>query len=463
MLSPTQDFDGRFVMNWKPERVALYLHAHLIEYLKAGPDPSDKLRQFIEDWCQCEGKDGPSLVRNLVEATDWLGQLERDIQGDPDLQSLWMALPDLAVEGSSRMLSGIPHKLKLQRDNLMPNMSGIKRRPEFDYRFTEGAAFLSRGGAAYPNPVGWSRLALSPEYDLHGDVSNDEAFRDWHPAYHGTVAPNLNSIMCYGLVPPGATINGQLIAECHGNAGAHAGQRDIYLSPSIDYSAHHIYTQDVRGHDMSDSDWDPVKECWGPKLTDEKYYNHFVFQVRVRPGSYRVQGNTLANDLWPDGHDPHVVPYDLKFGTDELEWLVTDPKNIRIFGLMYRQTSVSPTAAVMERLDFNTKARQQRQREHQPGKKMTWMWNSAATNTLSSDGDWSSYKEDVSDSLEAAFLAGQEYAFLGPISTGSKQCCYVVDLNNKVQLCTEDGEDFRQRSVRRALDKVARKRKRLNR
>ena len=111
------------------------------------------------------------------------------------------------------------------------------------------------------------------------------------------------------------------VESLHGAVGAKGGKKPIYVSPCLGYSAHHIYTSTRRDEakkmealDISD----PVEG--GPASPDkaaaaaageepssglsfadvvaaENTFAQFVFEVRVRPGSYTVQGNTVGS--WP--------------------------------------------------------------------------------------------------------------------------------------------------------------------
>jgi len=157
------------------------------------------------------------------------------------------------------------------------------------------------GGHKYYKPVGWNRFALNvPDYD--------KKYKDWCVACHGTNNKHALPILLSGLKPPGS--NG--IQVEHGQAGAN-GQPTIYCSPSIEYAAHPVYSQLFK---LAEDHWGQV-----------------VMQCRVRPGSFKEQGNTLGQSHWP-----RKVCFDKNFpNNDCMEWLLTDSSDIVVVGLMIRE------------------------------------------------------------------------------------------------------------------------------
>jgi hypothetical protein len=88
-------------------------------------------------------------------------------------------------------------------------------------------------------------------------------------------------------------------------AGQHGGtSKHIYVSPSIEYCSHYVYTDaEEQAVQKKDSEEEPSLIDWGALskagIFDETgKFAQYVFEVRVRPGAYAVQGNTLHKSLW---------------------------------------------------------------------------------------------------------------------------------------------------------------------
>ena len=109
-----------------------------------------------------------------------------------------------------------------------------KMRPEFSFIYSNHKmdsetgfkpnywpAALDRGGEPYYCPNGWKRMAI--DVGMTGEEF-EEAYHDWHVAYHGTGEENANRILENGL--RGST------RFCHSKHGCDT----FYLSPSIEYS-----------------------------------------------------------------------------------------------------------------------------------------------------------------------------------------------------------------------------------
>merc|ERR1712187_295560 len=111
---------------------------------------------------------------------------------------------------------------------------------------------------------------------------------------------NAASILAEGLRCPEGR---EMVA--HGQAGG-TGQT-IYLSPSVEYAAHPVYS--------------PLVEL-GEE--GQEHWAQLVLECRVRPGSFREQGNTLGPQHWP----PHL-PFDRYLPSGAaFEWLVENPRNV---------------------------------------------------------------------------------------------------------------------------------------
>lgn len=176
---------------------------------------------------------------------------------------------------------------------------------QLDDRFSryyswEDADYGHRGGYPYYKPKGWMRMGVA--------AAGFQECKDWCVAYHGTKVKSVVGILMQGLQRPG---EGGVKVR-HGQAGSET-KRTVYLSPSIEYAAHPVYSQFFS---ISRGLWAQV-----------------VLQCRVKPGSFRVQGNTLLEEHWPSN-----VKFDENFPHNEaLEWLVEDPQNIHVTGLMVRE------------------------------------------------------------------------------------------------------------------------------
>lgn len=157
-----------------------------------------------------------------------------------------------------------------------------------------------RGGQEYYRPVGWLR------YSFH--VESFDLFKQWCVAYHGTKHSNVVSILLRGLKRPGE----DGVIEMHGHVASNFG-RTIYVSPSFEYAAHPVYAQFFR--------------------LDKDHWAQLVLQFRVRPEGIRQ----IASTLW-DKHWPQNVRMDPNFANmNGLEWLVKDPSDVIVYGLMVRE------------------------------------------------------------------------------------------------------------------------------
>lgn len=158
----------------------------------------------------------------------------------------------------------------------------------------------TRGDRTYYRPFGWLRLSIR-RHDF-------SALRDWCVAYHGTARHKLASILTKGILRPG---EGD-VWQAHGHSGSGYGQ-SVYLTPSIEYAGHPVYAPFF---EVGDGHWAQV-----------------VLQCRVRPGGIREQPATLWEKHWP----PHVR-MDPNFpSTANLEWLVDDPADVIVCGVMVRE------------------------------------------------------------------------------------------------------------------------------
>jgi len=307
----------------------------------------------------------------------------------------------------------------------------------------------------YMAPAGWHRLALKVQADGEKDFKADE-WTSWHKAYHGTRGEAVESIAKNGLVPPGMLAGGVKIKNLHGHAGVARGKpKPIYVSPSLEYSAHPIFT-------------------------DKGSHVQFVFEVRVKPGSYKIQGNTLARD-WPrkpgvyKGAHPKTefMPYEAGCQSDMLEWLIFDPAHIVCTGVMVRHLPQSVekhnTERVRQLKDLTLwdeeKGPQRSRTLGTPAGysgQVQWAWNDAPTGgsvLLYDDKQkWKRYDSKTSALIEAAYQEYQRYVFIGtPQGARGPYCIHFgtawhKDAGHGPQQRSADGEKnpgWRQRAIRR--------------
>jgi len=332
------------------------------------------------------------------------------------------------------LIGDIPDKLRDKKRGMTPFAvleKSFKRVQKYDMVFKDDENWcIEKALRPYFSPSGWRRYGFYP--DIAGETEEDveNIMQNWHVAYHGTSSANIDSIVNNGLLPPGAVApGGKEIKMERGDAGA-KGRKVIYLSPSILYSSHWLYTSPTKYTD---------------KDTGEEQYYYYVLQVRVKPGSFTVQGNTLWAGGWPD----RKVVYDPRFGPDELEW-VFDGKNancIRVTGLMVKKSKLDPKEEVKQLFAKNKAVFDERMKAGGTG---VWMYNSAPATgkTLSVEGPWSKYNEASNILIEKAYKSGQSVAFLGGIDTPLGQLRYYVDFEAMEQKRVDDA------TLRRLIKRV---------
>jgi hypothetical protein len=180
----------------------------------------------------------------------------------------------------------------------------------------------NRCGEKYALPIGYYRfgLLLRREYSERPvDVKN------WPVAYHGTPKQNLASILSHRRIMfPGDRLDDGTILpirlnNCHAARVAN-NLPVIYVSPTIIYSQHDVYTlprgsktHEIFKHDHSSN--------------SKNYVMKTIVQCRVKPGcftkcpetlNFRVRGETI----------------DSEFSNDEVEWVVTDKTGVVPYGLL---------------------------------------------------------------------------------------------------------------------------------
>jgi hypothetical protein len=174
----------------------------------------------------------------------------------------------------------------------------------------------NRGGKKYYLPYGFRRIGVK--------CPNFELYENWCVAFHGTTFDRIASILRDGFLRPlTMTSHGDITIrprEGHIQLGdVIDGDEDfanaIFLSPSYLYSSCEVYakTHIVR---------------------DKKF--KVLLQVRVRPGSYKVYKETIGAEK--KQIDPH-------FDNNELEWIVKNPADVVVYGVLIKEITAEKNTA----------------------------------------------------------------------------------------------------------------------
>ena len=144
-----------------------------------------------------------------------------------------------------------------------------------------------------------------------------------------------------------------------------------------------------------------------------------MFEVRVRPGSYRVQGNTLGGDLWGEkGTKMWGMEYDKYASRLNLEWLIEAESDIVCTAVMMRDIPCDPKeynrrrfAEMKEHVGWDGK-RATRPRDYGgigQGVPARWEYNNApadgSTLSYSDSAPWKAYSDHDSKVIEDAYQA----------------------------------------------------------
>ncbi|KAI8917251.1 hypothetical protein DFJ77DRAFT_339296 [Powellomyces hirtus] len=114
----------------------------------------------------------------------------------------------------------------------------------------------------------------------------EEIFRDWHVCFHCTSVEAIRSIVTHRTMalPGDILLDGtELRIPTHHTQG----QRYVFTSPCLQYCAHY-----------------GTERVWENKTV------RLALQLRVQPGSYTVQKDTLR----------HKTSYHSRFPPNEIEW-----------------------------------------------------------------------------------------------------------------------------------------------
>jgi hypothetical protein len=146
----------------------------------------------------------------------------------------------------------------------------------------------------------------------------DAKWGSWHIAYHGTRGFNAPLILASGL------------RESNKGCYIRGNRQAVYLSPSIEYSAHPRYARP-----------------WKKLVDDGKKHRYYqlVFQCRVNPNAV---GDPKAETLLQQGNK--FVCIDKNFRNEELEWVIMADNateeyihnNVVCYGLMVRVIDGEP-------------------------------------------------------------------------------------------------------------------------
>lgn len=173
---------------------------------------------------------------------------------------------------------------------------------------------IDRGNKPYYCPSGWKRYGIKVATSAQ---EFDAKWENWHIAYHGTANANALKILATGLK---VSTDGCFFDE---------GIPRVYVSPSIEYSAHPRYARP-----------------WKREMAHGKYrWYQLVFQCRVNPESVDYIGpETLIHD-----EQKNSVKVDSNYNNNELEWVIKGKQgatfikdDIVCYGLMIRTSDVDP-------------------------------------------------------------------------------------------------------------------------
>ncbi|XP_070553377.1 neuralized-like protein 4 [Ptychodera flava] len=176
--------------------------------------------------------------------------------------------------------------------------------------------YYGRGQPAkdYGVPFGWCRFALqTPNRALALDV-----FNKWHVAFHGTRLESVKPILENGgfLIPGDIRIGGETLRECDGHFTDEYkpkgfDTKHIFLSPSIRYAGCDTYAP---------------KRFFLDRITKKSHKARVVFQVCVKPYSYKVAEQTIGAEF----------EIDPKFSNQEIEWFTKERGAVIPYGLLIK-------------------------------------------------------------------------------------------------------------------------------
>jgi hypothetical protein len=489
------ELEGDSVLALSPEQLAALLRESLPN---VNTEHKEELKDLIHSRCIEHGIDGKQLVemfqessvpgsrmethhvfKQLFDGTD--GTFRRAITvvrggkvfATMVINKLILANASAAINAVEQQVFGpkmIPSEYRLRAfdawyapDQLWCIEAGEQRHEVYNSEVCRAGEGVSAVHGFYIAPAGWMRFALdTPKFRPE---TSPEEWSTWHKAYHGTAGVNVPAIVQQGL---------RFKPSQHGSAGKAGGKSVIYASPSIEYSSHYVYTDETvmnfdDGAGGGEIDWSEISQAHYA----EGSFVQWVFEVRVRPGSYRVQGNTLGSNLWgEDGKHKWDIEYDSLFNSRNLEWLIENEDDIICTAVMMRDIPQRPSEynrsrfeAMKEHVGWDD-ALQAATRPRDYGGvtagAVRWEYNNEPSDgsTLSYSGSliWVAYAEEISKVAEDAYQAYQRFAFVGRpegapgpyfIDFGS-ECDPKLDcLPEQRRADGDKGQAWRRRAVRR--------------
>eukprot|EP01084_Bolivina_argentea_P290023 498125_1 len=180
----------------------------------------------------------------------------------------------------------------------------------------------------YALPVEWVRFGLKTEVVK---CLMNNVWDEWHVAFHGTTKNVIPQIFKAGLLllkPGDYTITGHKlgiranhIPKPYERFNKFTKQNEtfdpnqIYVSPSIKYSGHGAYAKSFY--------------CSHPDDKNRTLQAQFAFQLRIRPGCYKVGQETV-------GAARQGISLDNNFTNNEVEWYTKENIGILLHGLLIK-------------------------------------------------------------------------------------------------------------------------------
>lgn len=149
------------------------------------------------------------------------------------------------------------------------------------------------------------------------------------------------------------------------------------------------------------------------------------------------------------------VSYDTFHDSSQLEWLIRNPDDIHVTGLMIKISTVDPHKAILDRFEENFKIKNERSiltfGEKSDG---FWMWNSDSNHTLTVTNNdvFRYYTPDQNSKIEKAYKDGQTHIWLDLINTGKDQTPYFIDFGNMEQINCK--YNTRRRRIKRTTKRI---------
>jgi len=129
--------------------------------------------------------------------------------------------------------------------------------------------------------------------------------------------------------------------------------------------------------------------------------------------------------LWQDGS----VPYDRLVDNDELEWIASNPDNVRVTGLMLKTELADPELQIQKKYETHKEILAGRKsRITKPGK-----WE------FVNRGNFVKYSQSLNDSIERAFANGLEAIWLGTQETRLPKGAW-VNIDSDTQITCENNK-----------------------